>query len=73
MLALCVIGNLMVTSRLPHHDHQKSRHASPTASTTTTTARKSLLANTGAALRDAPFLLFSVGSVFVNFGESSSV
>ena len=72
MLALCVIGNLMVTSRLPHHDHQKSRHAIPTASTTTTVT-KSLLANTGAALRDAPFLLFSVGSVFVNFGESSSV
>ena len=72
MLALCVIGNLMVTSRLTHHDHQKSRHASPTASTTTTVT-KSLLANTGAALRDAPFLLFSVGSVFVNFGESTSV
>lgn len=71
MLALCVIGNLMVTSRLPHHDHLKRRHASPTASTTTT-ARKSLLANTGVALRDAPFLLFSVGSVFVNFGESPS-
>ena len=72
MQALCVIGNLMVTSRLPHHDHQKSRHASLTASTATT-ARKSLLANTGAALRDAPFLLFSVGSVFVNFGESTSI